>query len=283
MALGLGVMTQPSVAASSASETRAEKLAAKQEKKAAKRAAKLAKKAAKTASPNIAGAAAPAPSTTFAAPGLADKGYPSGRGWSAVEADFEDLRGRVDAVKSDTETILVDVGDVKVDTETILFELEGIDANLVKALRYLTKIDEDIATLGEDVAAVKEGVDLLNSTLKLQVSISTRDATETGAQAVWAFVQVSQNGEPVLDLEAGEFRFASSFGPNGYIPSDEVFYCGDACFRQGAAGLYVIALQPDIGWEAGDYAGTIAVSIDGNVVGTSLIDFKIPMAPTPSP
>lgn len=223
----------------------------------------------KAVTPAVVKKAATPSSTTFTPPGLVDKSYPNGRGWTAVEADFQDLRGRVDGVKDDTETILL--------------ELDSIDADLSSALSYLSKIDGDIADLGEDVAAVKESVEALKNTLQLQVSISTRDANDMNGEPVWAFVQVSQNGSPVLDLEAGAFLFASSFGPNGFIEPDEVFYCGASCFHQGAAGLYLVALSPDVQWEAGTYAGTLAVALDDSTTGTSLIQFEVPVEPLPVP
>ena len=285
LALSIGMTTQSSAADSSAWEQRQER--------------RLARLAARSGAvpPATAATAATPSSTTFTPPGLVGKGYPEGRGWSAVEADFNDLRGRVDAIKSDTEellvdveavkgdteTILVDVEAVKGDTESILLELEDVDSDLNTALRYLRKIDEDIATLGEGVAAVIEGVDALNSVLKLEVSVSTRDAMEMNAEAVWAFVHVSQNGNPVPDLEAGAFSFASSFGPGGVIPPDGISYCGDACFQQGVDGAYYIALSPEVEWEAGDYAGTVVVSIDDSATGSSLVKFKVPAEPAPAP
>ena len=48
------------------------------------------------------------------------KGYPNGRGWSAVEYDFIDAKRRIAEVKEDTEEILLELEDVDADLDDLL-------------------------------------------------------------------------------------------------------------------------------------------------------------------
>ena len=95
------------------------------------------------------------------------------------------------------------------------------------------------------------------------------------------FVQVSQNGIGVVELDSSLFSFSKAFAPKG----GTAFYCGQSCFTKAENGLYIIDLKgTDV---AGNYASTLIVenaSTAAVPTGTSLVTFELPepqLVPTP--
>jgi len=200
---------------------------------------------------------------------VANGGYPNGRPFQAIEADFLDVKQRIAQVKEETETILVELDQVLADTVIIKNDLTQIKATLA-----------DIQT-GLD--AIGSGVASLTNTLDVQVSVAPASAdqrNDVNDAPVQVFVQVTQNGVGVTGLTAADFGYSNSFPLNGAA------YCGDACFIAGENGLYGIELQGD--WSVAPYAGTLNVHLttttpDGDITasGASLVSFEIPAAPAP--
>ena len=200
---------------------------------------------------------------------VANGGYPNGRPFQAIEADFLDVKQRIAQVKADTETILV--------------ELDQVLADNVIIKNDLTQIKATLAELQSGLDAIGSGVASLTNTLAVQVSVAPASAdqrNDVNDAPVQVFVQVTQNGVGVTGLTAADFEYSNSF------PLGGAAYCGDACFMAGENGLYGIELQGD--WAVAPYAGTLKVHMttttpDGDVTasGASMVNFDIPAAPAP--
>jgi len=206
---------------------------------------------------------------TVPASQVANGGYPNGRPFQAIEADFLDVKQRIAQVKADTETILV--------------ELDQVLADNVIIKNDLTQIKATLAEIQTGLDAIGSGVASLTNTLAVQVSVAPASAdqrNDVNDTPVQVFVQVTQNGVGVTGLTAADFEYSNSF------PLDGAAYCGDACFIAGENGLYGIELQGD--WSVAPYAGTLKVHMttttpDGDVTasGASMVNFDIPAAPAP--
>lgn len=181
----------------------------------------------------------------------ASKGYPNGRPWLAVKADFL-------AVKQMLNNLSASVDGLEEDADLI---------------------HEELSLLRDDLDAVAAGMAAQSSTLQVQVSVmpdAARNADNDAAVTV--FVHVTQGGVPVTGLTADAFSYTNAF------PAAGASYCGMACFSAGDAGVYAITLNGD--WSATTYAGAMGVSntvtsADGDVTsnGSSLVNFDIPAAP----
>ena len=168
----------------------------------------------------------------------ANSGYPPGRPWDAVAADFQTAFAKIDAVKHDT----------------------------VLILQRLDLIDDDLTTL--------------KNTLTVQVSV-VPNAGRTGNTnlPVLLNVMVSQNGAGVTGLPPAAFDFTSAFGSGG------ASYCGNTpCMIAGPGGVYQLRLDTPTSWAAGQYAGSLTVSMDVGTAlaqGTTLVAFDVPAPAAP--
>jgi len=207
------------------------------------------------------------PATQATNNGLGSDGYPNGRPWQAMEADFDEVLYHLYKIKKDTESIIV--------------ELDEVDADHVIIKNDLTDIMATLDEIQNGLYDIGAGVSSLTNTLDVQVSVpaaSADDRNDVNDAPVQLFVQVSQNGVGVTGLTADAFAYSNSFPLNG------AGYCGAACFIAGENGLYAIELQGD--WSAAPYAGTLNVqsttsTSEGDVTasGTSLVSFEISAAP----
>jgi hypothetical protein len=178
----------------------------------------------------------PAPSTDNGNP--SNSGYPPGRPWDAVAADFRTAFAKIDSVKHDT----------------------------VLILQRLDGIEEDLATL--------------KNTLTIQVSVVPNANRTAGTDVPQLLnVLVSQNGAGVTGLTPAAFDFSSAFGAGG------ASYCGNAsCTVAGPGGVYQLRLDTPTVWGAGQYAGSLTVSMDEGrklAQGTTIVAFDVPAAPAP--
>ena len=184
----------------------------------------------------------------------ASKGYPNGRPWQAMKADFAAIKQALAGLGADVDGVTGDLG----------------------------QLHDDITLLREDLAAVSGAVSGLGTGLQIQVSVMDDAARDADNDApVTLFVHVAQNGQPVTGLTSAQFSYTNAFPVTG------ASFCGDGCFTAGDAGVYAITLNGD--WSATAYAGTLAVSHtvttdDGDVTshGSTMVNFDIPAAP-PAP
>ena len=211
------------------------------------------------------------------------KSYPNGRPWQATAYDFEIVKHKldvldykVDEVKDDTETIISKVDDVKGDTETIITKVDDVKADTESIITKLDELQSGIDGIGDEIAGIADDVEMLKNTLSVEVEVGS--ASALGATL---YVHVSQNGAAVSGLGADAFVYDNAF------PAAGASYCGDACFAEGAAGVYMIDLSADAG--PGSYAGALAVitTVDGGdgdpdiANGTSLVSFNVEGTPEP--
>ena len=211
------------------------------------------------------------------------KSYPNGRPWQATAYDFEIVKHKldvldykVDEVKDDTETIISKVDDVKGDTESIISKVDDVKDDTESIISKLDELQSGIDGIGDDIAGIADDVEMLKNTLSVEVELGS--ASATGAML---YVHVSQNGAAVGGLGADAFVYDNAF------PGGGASYCGDACFAEGAAGVYMIDLSADAG--PGSYAGALAVhmTVDGGdgdpgvASGTSLVTFSVEVTPEP--
>lgn len=176
------------------------------------------------------------------------KGYPNGRPWRALEKDLGKIKKQNRRIERKTNAVLH-----KVD-----------------------KVEEDIQDIANDVSA-------LTNTLQIEVSILPVTGDEYTDERLIArmFVQVSQSGIGVTELDSSSFSFSKSFAPKG----GTAFYCGQPCFTKAENGLYAIDLKGnDV---SGNYAGTLVIEDKNSMAvptGTSLVTFDIPEPPlVPAP
>lgn len=180
----------------------------------------------------------PPPTTDNGNGNPANSGYPPGRPWDAVAADFRTVFAKIDSVKHDT-----------------LLILQRFDV-----------LEEDLATL--------------KNTLTVQVSL-VPNANRTAGTNVPQLVNVlvSQNGAGVTGLPPAAFDFTSAFGSGGAT------YCGNSsCTLAGPGGVYQLRLDTPTAWAAGQYAGSLTVSMDAGTQlaqGTTIVAFDVPAAPAP--
>jgi hypothetical protein len=183
------------------------------------------------------------------------KGYPNGRPWKAIEKDLDSIKDQNRRINKKTKAVLHKLDDIEETTETM---------------------QDDILDIASDVST-------LYNTLQIEVSVLPTTDDEYGVDRLIAhvFVQVSQNGIGVVELDSSSFSFSKAFAPKG----GTAFYCGQSCFTEAENGLYVIDLKgSDV---AGNYAGTLIVEDVSNAAvpaGTSLVTFELPepeLAPTP--
>lgn len=183
------------------------------------------------------------------------KGYPNGRPWKAIEKDLDAIKDQNRSIKKKTKAVLRKLDDLEEDTENM---------------------QDDILDIASDVSA-------LYNTLQIEVSVlpTTDDGYGVDRLIAHVFVQVSQNGIGLVELDSSSFSFSKAFAPKG----GTAFYCGQSCFTKAENGLYVIDLKgSDV---AGNYAGTLIVEDVSNAAvptGTSLVTFELPepqLAATP--
>jgi uncharacterized protein YoxC len=211
------------------------------------------------------------------------KGYPNGRPWQATAYDFEIVKHKldvldykVDEVKGDTETIISEVDDVMEGTETIISKVDDVKADTESIITKLDEVHSGIDGIGDEIAGIADDVEMLKNTLSLEVEVGS-----VSALGATLYVHVSQNGVAVGGLSADAFVYDNAF------PAAGASYCGDACFAEGAAGVYMIDLSADAG--PGSYAGALAVvtTDDGDgdepdvASGTSLVTFSVEVTPEP--
>src|SRR5262245_29768944 len=171
-------------------------------------------------------------------PNANNTGYPPGRPWEAVAADFQ----------------------------TVFAKLNLIIGNTVTILDRLDKLGTDLGNVADDVATLK-------NTLAVQVSV-VPDATRKGGTSVPVLVtvHVSQNGAGVAGLVASAFGYNNAFGAGGAT------YCGNSsCFTAGVDGVYRIRLDGNwtAGQYAG--ALTVSTDTGAAIAqGDSLVTFDIP-------
>jgi len=190
------------------------------------------------------------------------QGYPNGRPWQAVEADFDRLNRRLDVIDED---------------------LDQIAANLIRIGKAVVRVEantntiiSDIDTLDGKVDAVGDDVILLKNTLEVQVSVESATVEERNAGVdsdVILYVQVIRNGIGLSGLTQASFSYGNSF-PAGAARICEVAV--EPCFEEGVGGMYKIRLAVDE--SDNTFAGTLMVE-DRAGAGTSQVTFDIPAAP----
>jgi len=208
------------------------------------------------------------------------KGYPNGRGWSAVEYDFIDTKRRIAEVKEDTEEILLELEDVDADLDDLLDGQE----DLMEGQKDLMEGQKDLMdgqdALSEQIDDLAGAVEAQANVLEVQVRVGAiiGDEVSIDSSSVVLYVQVIQNGAGVTGLTADAFSY-TNVTPN----ADAASYCGnELCFNEpaGSNGLYILDINADA---AGNFAATVAVGIEGDDVsidsndsnGASIVTFEI--------
>jgi hypothetical protein len=211
--------------------------------------------------------------------------YPNGRGWSAVEYDFIDVKNRIHEVKEDTEEILLELDDIDADLGDLLDGqedlmdgqkalMDGQDA-LMDGQDALLDGQDALSDQIEDLAG---SVEAQGNVLEVQVRVGAiirNEVSIDSSSTVTLYVQVIQNGAGLADLGEGDFTYS-----NG-APDGAADIC-IGCVTELGNGLYMIDLVTEAG-VTGNFAGTLAVGIEGEEVsidsddsnGASIVTFEI--------